>query len=161
MNDHVRPSADLKRDFTATFSVDRSPAEVFAAINDVRSWWTGEITGPTDVVGAEFTYRHNDIHRSTHRVTQLVAGQRVVWHVTEAELSSFTDTKEWNDTEIVFDLSKNGDRTEVRFTHVGLAPAVECYDQCSRAWTFFVTDSLKKRILEGPRAAPPNRECRA
>ncbi len=43
------------QDFTVTFSVDRTPEEVFAAINDVRNWWTGEIEGPTDVLGACFT----------------------------------------------------------------------------------------------------------
>jgi hypothetical protein len=28
-------------DFTATFTVDRTPEEVFAAINDVRGWQSG------------------------------------------------------------------------------------------------------------------------
>lgn len=138
-----------KQDFTATFSVDRSPEEVLAAINDVRSWWTGEIEGRTDVLGAAFTYRYKDIHRTTQEITELVPGKRVVWHVTASHLSSFADKEEWNGTDIVFDIAKHAEKTEVRFTHVGLAPAAQCYGSCSRAWTFFVTDSLKKRILTG------------
>jgi uncharacterized protein YndB with AHSA1/START domain len=151
-----------KQDFTATFSVDQTPEEVFAAILDVRSWWTGEIDGRTDVLGADFTYSHKDIHKTTHEITELVPGKRVVWRVTASHLSSFANKKEWDGTEIVFDITKNGDKTDVRFTHVGLAPVIECYDRCSRAWTFFITDSLKRRILAGtgePRATQPA-ECR-
>jgi uncharacterized protein YndB with AHSA1/START domain len=135
-----------KQDFTTAFSIDKTPEEVFAAINDVRSWWTGEIDGRTDVVGAVFTYRHKDIHRTTHEITELVPNKRVVWHVTASDLSSFADRHEWDGTDIVFDLTKKGDTTEVRFTHVGLVPTIECYDRCSRAWSFFIADSLKERI---------------
>jgi hypothetical protein len=141
-----------KDDFTATFSVDQTPEEVFAAINDVRSWWTGEIVGRTDAVGAEFTYTYKDIHRTTQKITELVLGKRVVWHVTASDLSSFEDKQEWDGTDIVFDITKNGDKTELRFTHVGLVPAVQCYDGCSRAWSSLVTDNLRKLVTSAKRS---------
>jgi hypothetical protein len=67
--------------FTTTFMVDRTPEEVFAAINNVRGWWSGNIYGDTDKLGDEFTYRYEDIHRSTQRITESIPGKRVVWRV--------------------------------------------------------------------------------
>jgi hypothetical protein len=133
-------------DYSTTFRVDRPPHEVFAAINDVRGWWTGDIDGATSEVGDEFTYRHEDIHRSTQRVTELVPGKRVAWLVTDAHLSFSTDPEEWKGTQVRFDISGGEDGTDVRFTHVGLSPDADCYDSCSSAWGYFVNSSLRDRI---------------
>jgi hypothetical protein len=142
-------STDSKRDFSTTITVPQSPEEAFAAINDVRSWWFGEIDGPTDVLGGEFTYRYKDKHRTTHKVTELVPGKKVVWHVTASYLAFVKDKHEWDGTDIVFDIDRKGDATEVRFTHKGLVPQFECYDGCSGAWGYFVQETLKKRITTG------------
>jgi hypothetical protein len=41
------------QNFTAAFSVDQSPEEVFDAINNARGWWSEEIDGRTDKLGAD------------------------------------------------------------------------------------------------------------
>jgi hypothetical protein len=133
-------------DYSTTLTLHRTPEEVYAAVVDVRSWWTGDIAGPTDVVGEEFTYTYEDKHRSTHRVTELDPGRRVVWLTTEAHLPFASDPAEWNGTTVVFDISEVDDGTQLRFTHVGLVPAFECFTDCSSAWSYFINGSLRQRI---------------
>jgi uncharacterized protein YndB with AHSA1/START domain len=135
--------------FSTSFTVSRSPQEVFDAINDVRAWWSGEIEGSTDRLGAEFTYRYKEFHSSTQRITELVPGKRVVWHVVDARLAFVKNKTEWNGTDIVFEIDRKGDGTEVRFTHVGLVPRFQCYGDCASAWGFFVNESLRKLIETG------------
>ena len=132
--------------FTTSFTVDKDPQEVFDAINNVRGWWGGEIEGAADKLGDEFSYRYNDLHFSTQKVTELVPGKRVVWHVLDAALSFTRNPAEWKGTDICFDIARRGDRTEVVFTHAGLVPEFECYQDCSTGWRFYVNGSLHNFI---------------
>jgi hypothetical protein len=137
------------QNFTTTISVDQPPEEVFNAIINVRGWWSGEIEGDTGRLGAEFTYRYKDVHRSKQNVTEFVAGKKVVWHVLDSEPSFAKDKREWNDTDIVFDISQQNGKTELRFTHKGLVPRFECYGSCSNAWGTLINGNLRKLITAG------------
>jgi hypothetical protein len=135
--------------FTTTISVDQNPEETFAAINNVRGWWSGEIEGNTNKLGAEFTYRYEDVHRSQQKITEFVPGKRVVWQVLDSQLSFVKDQSEWTGTEIVFEISEKNGKTKVRFTHAGLVPEYECFDDCSIGWDTLVNGNLRKLIATG------------
>jgi len=134
---------------TYSLLVDQSPAEVFAAVNNVRGWWSEVADGSSDKVGAKFDYYYQNMHRSTQTVTEWIPGKKVVWRVSNAFLKFVKDKTEWEGTEIVFDIARKGNKTELRFTHVGLLPTVECYGKCSGAWGFYVTESLLYLIVAG------------
>lgn len=137
------------KNYTTSFTVDQSPREVFDAINNVRGWWSGNIEGITDKPGATFTYRYEDVHRSVQKITEFVPGRKVVWHVEDSTINFVDNKSEWNGTDIVFEIARKGDKTEVRFTHVGLVPNVQCYGGCSGAWGFYINDSLQSLITTG------------
>lgn len=143
------------KDFTLSFTVDQTPEEVFDAINNVPAWWPGEVKGETGKLGGVFTYRVEGAHYTKQKITEFVPGKKVTWHVTEAEISFVKDKEEWKGTDIIFEIAKNGAKTEVRFTHKGLASAFECYKECSNAWGMLVNGNLRRLVTTGkPQPSP-------
>ncbi len=135
--------------FTATISVDQAPEQVFNAINNIPGWWSENVIGKTDELGSVFYYEFRDIHRGTFHITEFEPGKKIVWHVLQNYFNFVTDTTEWTGTDIVFEITKNGDKTELTFTHVGLNPAEECYAVCSDAWGLYIKHSLFDLITTG------------
>lgn len=139
------------QNYTTSYLVDQSPEQVFAAIVNVRQWWTGNpgvVEGSTDKLGDEFTYRYDPHHVIKQKVVELVPGKKVTWRVLDATINFVKDKTEWNGTTIQFDISKKGRQTEVRFTHVGLSPKIECFDNCSDAWRGYVNERLRSLIAK-------------
>jgi len=134
--------------FSVTYTVNQTPEEVFNAINNVRGWWSGEpgAKGTTDKLGAVWTYQFRDLHFTKQKITEFVPGKKVVWQVLDSTLSFVKDTTEWNGSKITFEIAKKGSKTELRFTHVGLVPDVECYGNCSSAWGYYVKGPLRALI---------------
>lgn len=135
---------------TITQEFDQSPEELFEAVTDVRGWWSKNIAGGTTATGDEFIYDMPGVHRCRIRLVEVVPNQRVVWLVVDNTFSFVEDQAEWTNTEIRFEISSREDgRTELRFTHVGLVPELECYEVCHKSWGFYVGHSLRKLITTG------------
>lgn len=135
--------------FTTTILVDQTPKEVFEAVKNPQKWWPGEIAGKSGKVDDEFTYRYEDLHYSLQKVVEMVPDQKVTWLVTESTLSFTGDVNEWTGTKIVFEISTEGDKTRLNFTHQGLVPEIECFGACSGAWTQIIRQSLYSLITTG------------
>ena len=136
-------------DFTTHLLVEQTPAEVFAAINNVRGWWIDEIEGASAALDDEFAVRFEDIHYSRQKLAEFVPGAKIVWLVTDSRLNFLKDKTEWNGTKIVFEISRHDNKTDLSFTHQGLLPQIECYSECSNAWQGFITKSLFSLITTG------------
>jgi hypothetical protein len=136
-------------DFISNILVEQTPTEVFNAVNNVRGWWHGEIEGSTTKLNDEFTYRFGEFHFSKQKLVEVIPGKKVVWLVTESELNFIKDKSEWTGTKICFEISGVNDKTQLRFTHVGLVPNIECYGDCSNGWSQLIQKSLFSLITTG------------
>ena len=137
------------RDFTTEIVVNQSPEEVYDAINNVRGWWQGDIKGSTNKLNDEFTYQMGDIHFSKQKIVEMIPAEKVVWLVTESNLSFVNKKDEWTNTTVQFDISSGGGKTKLMFTHHGLVPAFECYGGCSGGWKLLIEKSLFSLINTG------------
>jgi hypothetical protein len=136
-------------DYTTTILVDQTAKEAFKAINNVTGWWTENLEGSWRKLKDEFTATFGGTF-ITMKVTELVPDTKVVWLVTDCYKDWVKgNKKEWNGTEIIFEISAKGKKTQVKFTHVGLVPQFECYGGCSNAWTEYVGSSLANLISTG------------
>ncbi len=142
-------ASDPAAGLTLSFRVPRRPLEVFHAINRVADWWIGEIEGTAQAEGAVFTYQYKPYHRTVQQVVRLVPGERIVWKVLESEIHFVEDKGEWKGTTLVFELAEKAGETEVRFTHAGLTPELECFGGCSSGWRHYVEISLPSLLLKG------------
>jgi hypothetical protein len=73
------------------------------------------------------------LRRTTQKITELVPGKKVLWHVVDSHINFVQDKAEWNGTDV----------------HNGLVPTIECYGKCAGAWGFYVNESLRNLITTG------------
>ncbi|GGG99856.1 hypothetical protein GCM10007415_39630 [Parapedobacter pyrenivorans] len=143
------------QDFKTTFAVTATPQEVFAAVNNVREWWSENIEGDTDKLGSEFVYHYQDVHRSRMRIVKWIPNKTVEWQVLDNYFKFTKDSREWTGTHIRFEISERDGKTLLEFTHQGLVPTYECFQICHDAWTHYIQESLKELILTGKGSPTP------
>ncbi len=83
------------------------------------------------------------------KLIEVIPYKKVVWLVLDNYFKFTKDQSEWKGTKINFEISKKGNKTQIRFTHLGLVPEYECYDICKNAWTQYIQQSLFSLITTG------------
>jgi hypothetical protein len=139
----------MTQDYSTTMTVGHTPEEVYAAVLDVRGWWSHNVVGDTTTAGIEFDYAYQDVHDCRVRVTETRPGERVEWLVLQSRFSFTEDPAEWVGTRMVFDIRRTGTGTTLTFTHVGLVEDHECYGVCVQGWDFYVGESLRELVETG------------
>lgn len=131
---------DYHKSITTTVSAE----EAFTKISNVQTWWTPNIKGRATQLNDVFTMWVEDggtVKDSvTLQVVEMVPNKKWVWLVTEAQMLWLSDPAEWKNTHIVFEIAEGQPHTRIDMTHVGLVPAVECYNVCERGWDHHLND---------------------
>jgi hypothetical protein len=139
----------MNKSYSKTISVEATAERAFGDIQNLRGWWNEGIDGNTDQLNEGFFYYYKDIHLCKMKMIEAVPDKKLVYEVIENEFNFIADKTEWVGTKLIFEMSSEGDKTKVKFTHEGLTPNDECYDVCNDAWNGYISSSLKNYIETG------------
>lgn len=137
------------QDYRTSITVDKTAEEVFSAVNDICGWWSTDFEGSAAKEGDVFTVRFGDTF-ITMRVIENIPYSKIVWQVIDSWKHWMkSNHTEWIGTTIVFEMKGSDNKVNLHFTHVGLAPALDCFQVCSDAWSGYINNSLRKLIETG------------
>lgn len=136
------------QDYNYVITTSIPAMEALDAISRVPEWWASDFEGNSQKLGDEFTVRFGEVSVN-FRIVEFVPGKKAVWLVTDCNLGWLKDTREWKGTKIDWEVSRNNHSTQIRMTHVGLIPGLECYNDCKEGWNFHLGESLVRLITEG------------
>jgi uncharacterized protein YndB with AHSA1/START domain len=130
-------------------------SEVYTALSTVEGvarWWTKETSGSSTIGGTIEVRFHSpdgkEIGRMSMQVVALDSNKNVHWRVT-------TGPEEWVRTDVIFNLSQEGEYTIVLFGHKNWRKANEFMSHCSTKWATFLL-SLKELVETGTGKPSPN-----
>src|SRR5665213_1240401 len=102
-------SATEKKDFHRKIMVSASPEEAMKKISQVDLWWKHDFSGSAEKLNDRFTVPFSELNGEKSFVDFVVSefepNKKTVWKVTDCNLPWFKDKKEWNNTEVVFEVS--------------------------------------------------------
>lgn len=135
-------------DYHSVITARISAEKAFQNINHVWEWWTTDFEGSSQNLNDLFTVRFGETF-VTFKVVESIPSKKIAWLVTDCYLHWLKDKKEWKNTQLDWKISSKGDATRIDFTHVGLVPEIECYNDCKKGWNFYSKESLKSLLTEG------------
>jgi hypothetical protein len=136
------------QDFNCSITANVTADEAMEAISQVSVWWAKDFTGSAEKLNDEFTVRFGETF-VTFKISEFIPDSKVVWTATDCYLPWLKDVTEWTGTKVIFEISTENNQTTINFTHQGLVPQAECYDQCVKGWTEHIASSLQNLLNTG------------
>jgi Activator of Hsp90 ATPase homolog 1-like protein len=138
----------MSQDFQYSMSANVSAEDAYRKVARVCEWWNKKSTGTALRVGDTFKVDWGQAW-ADFKVVEAVPNKRVVWYVEDCHLPWLKNQTEWKDMKVVWDLAEQNGTTQIKMTHVGLTPEVECFKACEAGWNFHLGESLLKLLTEG------------
>jgi hypothetical protein len=135
--------------FKTSITADISAGDTLKKICNIGEWWGVTVMGQTAKQDDSFTIKMGGDSFFNMTVTELINAKRLVWLVTDCNMPWYTDKKEWSGTRLIFDFEEHNGTTTVSFTHEGLTPHLECYNDCDPGWTHWIKTSLLSYLTTG------------
>jgi hypothetical protein len=128
------PLTAASDDYTYEMQVQTPLPQIIAAVTDgdvIRRWWTAATSAERQ--GDDVRLLRDGAPFVCFTVDHTPGTSEVTWTVTACVM------EDWVGTKPSFSVRQNQNGTRaVEFRHIGLRPALECFDQCRAGWDHFM-----------------------
>lgn len=138
-----------QQNYSSSILANITAKEAYLKINRVSEWWSENIEGESKKLNDIFTIHFAFGDSFEIKIIDTIPDKKIVWLVTDCNLTWVKDSKEWKGTKISFEISTENNSTQINFTHIGLVPEIECYNGCVQGWNQYIKGSLYKLLNEG------------
>ena len=104
--------------YSVEIELSMTPNDVFNHLINLSKWWPEEFVGESIKLNSEFAFRTGETHYSKNKVVEFVPNKGVVWLVTESKRKR--DNYDWTGTKFIFEITPDGDKTQLKFTYDGV-----------------------------------------
>jgi hypothetical protein len=137
------------KNFHSSITAKISAGNAIKKISRVTDWWGINFNGSAEKQNDTFIVKMGGDSFFNFTVAELIPDKKVVWFVTDCNMPWYPDKKEWANTKLIFDVTEKDGVTTVNFTHEGLTPDIQCYNDCNKGWTHWITRSLFSYFTTG------------
>jgi hypothetical protein len=137
------------QDYHSRFTANISPGEAFEKISRVSEWWSKNFEGKSQKPNDVFTVRFSSGDMYKAKVSEMLPDNKIIWEFIDAYQGWVKNPTEWVGTKIIWEVAPQKDSVEVKMTHSGLVPELECFDTCTKGWHYLMQESLFKFLNEG------------
>jgi len=130
-----------EQSYHSSIAANITAQQAFEGINNVPGWWAKNFEGNSQRLDDIFTVRFGETF-GTFKITSSIPGKRIEWLNIDCYLDLLKNKTEWKGTTIVWEILPKNDGIQINMTHVGLVPGIECFEDCTKGWDFYVKESL-------------------
>ena len=113
--------------------------DAVSTVEGLANWWTKKVSGESEIGGIlQFRFSKGG---PDFEVIELQPLKKVEWKCVQGP-------KEWVDTHIEFNISRENEETVLLFKHGGWREEVEFMHHCSTQWAYFLI-GLRKFLESG------------
>ncbi|MCC8424068.1 SRPBCC domain-containing protein [Mucilaginibacter sp. UR6-11] len=135
-----------KAKYSVEITLAKTSNDVFNHLTDLKKWWPEEFDGESIKLNSDFILTMGDSHYSKNKVTEFVPDRKLVWLVTESIRKS--DNFDWSGTKMIFELTPQGNHTQLKFTYDGVVLKEES-DRLVQICDLTVKDFFYNFIVNG------------
>ncbi|MDF1697945.1 MAG: hypothetical protein P1U56_19010 [Saprospiraceae bacterium] len=122
----------------------------YALAKQVDQWW-GKVDNSISKIGDEFSIYFGETEWR-FKIIEYVPFEKITWHcikATHIHGDLIDIEEEWLNSKMYWKILDRNGETEISFSHIGLTPALNCFDVCRKGWDFFISTSLKNYLDSG------------